>query len=129
MGVLTPPITAAPSKSVPAGNGTYFLALVLYFPDERAARRSAQHLDAALAPLEGTIVPFTAPVPGRRLVSRGVDPDPLATIGFRGGCSWRQFIVNRIAWTVASATAEEPEGLVVEALLHRLRLDGIEPCG
>ena len=92
---------------------------------------SAQRLTEVLAPFEGTIVPFTAPAPvlGSRLVSWGIDPDPGAAIGFSGGCSWRQFIVNRIAWTVASATVEESEELVVEALLHRLRLDGIEPGG
>lgn len=102
--------------------------LVLYFADTDALRRVARELELALRGLRAHGVPFTAPIDAAGMLSWGQDPPDDATAGFRGACSWRTFIANRLATALCRAPGQETNKLA-DFALQRIRLEGIEPDG
>jgi hypothetical protein len=89
-------------------------------------RNTARELVLRLGDVEAQGVPYTAAIDATGLVSWGRDPEALLTAGFPGGCSWRMFIVNRLAMALKRAPLEHNDALV-EFALQRIRLEGIEP--
>ena len=98
--------------------------VVLYLPDEGAARVLAERLATSLAGFPGDDLPFA-----ERLGSfmwTGVDP-PAQPDGGRGrGSSWRQWVCRRLAESLHAAGASSPGEAVVRAEREMLAR-GIDP--
>jgi hypothetical protein len=103
--------------------------IVLYLGGDDARWSVARELALALTEFDAQGVPFSAPIDAAGLLSWGTDPSANRTVGFKGGCSWRTFIVDRLASSLTSAVDQGCEEMLIEFALQRLRLEGIEPDG
>jgi hypothetical protein len=83
--------------------------LIAYFADVDTALRAGEVLRASLAGLATLGVPFTATLSDDGLVSWGADPPLVRGRGrAAGGQSWRQWVVDQIAYLLVVGGATGP---------------------
>jgi len=101
--------------------------LVVYFPGFEELAEAADVLADRLEGCAAHGVPFTAGIAVDGLLSWGVDPPPAAQtpLGL-GRESWRVWITNHVARSLASARAVTSSVEPWRFALERLRLDGVD---
>lgn len=101
--------------------------LVVYFDtfDELAA--AAREIEHATRGCDVQGVPFTGQLDDRGALSWARDPQPPPTIPWLGSQSWRQWLATRIAATVLAWHSAPADATLVEFVLVRLALDGVDP--
>ena len=103
--------------------------MVLYFLSMADLERAASSILEKLAGCPAQGVPFTAELPGDRLLSWGIDPptDEYAVPWLKRE-SWRLRICNRLATALLLAkSSNQTTRSAVLFALERLRFEGIDP--
>ena len=100
--------------------------LVAYFATRRQLAAAASAVIDTLSGAEEHGVPFTAGIGARGIASWGSDPPRAFQRSPWERPSWRQWVVDRLAVSLASARAAEPGTDPVAFALDRLALEGVD---
>lgn len=101
--------------------------LVIYFAelDQLAATADRLLTDLGGVPAHG--VPFSAEIGGEGLLSWGLDPPASALlVSWRPRPSWRAWVTDRLATTLADGRRQGAGGQAWRFALDRLRLEGVD---
>lgn len=100
---------------------------VAYFASLEQLKEAAELIRASTSGISAQGVPFTGAIDSEGLVSWGMDPPRFEQVmAWQEHQSWRQWVTERVA-VYALAAKESGAGNVLDFVLQRISLDGVDP--